>query len=234
MPIASASRRSATTCSRAFDDFGPVRLRRAARSASRSRSAWIRSPGGPTPCAAVSSSWPSSRSRSSRSRSRRGPPNPTRWTKTHGPLDLRPAAGVGRRPAIPDPRVPAHGIGHPATRRRRRPASASTAPQATPCRGRRADFLGFASTDGACSGTVITDHSRDVSLVLDGRALCLSARAEPWTDWLFVPGLALGEIPDSESSAHGCWTPRALLVEQAFVSTARSTARQSPTTSGSP
>ena len=114
------------------------------------------------------------------------------------------------------------------------PATASATPRPTPNppsvgRPRTRDdavsrasgriFLAFGFDDGACSGTVITDRSRDVSLVLTA-AHCVYEleRSRFASDWLFVPGLALGEIPDCHARPTGCWTPRALLVEQAFVS----------------
>jgi len=114
------------------------------------------------------------------------------------------------------------------------PASASATPKPTPTppsvgrprtpgdavsRASGRIFLAFGFDDGTCSGTVITDRSRDVSLVLTaGHCVYELERSRFASAWLFVPGLALGEIPDCVARPTGCWTPRALLIEQAFVS----------------
>jgi V8-like Glu-specific endopeptidase len=74
--------------------------------------------------------------------------------------------------------------------------------------------------DSACSGTVLTDRSADVSLVITAAHCVYDLEAFQFaTDWLFVPGLAQGEIPDCGRRPLGCWTPKALLIERAFTST---------------
>jgi V8-like Glu-specific endopeptidase len=80
-------------------------------------------------------------------------------------------------------------------------------------------FFAVAGDDSACSGTVLTDQRSDVSLVITAAHCVYDLQSDTFaTDWLFVPGLAQGEIPDCQTRSLGCWTPNALLVEQAFVS----------------
>jgi V8-like Glu-specific endopeptidase len=80
-------------------------------------------------------------------------------------------------------------------------------------------FSAVAGDDYACSGTVLTDTSAEISLVITAAHCVYDLQTDLFaTDWLFVPGLAKGEIPDCRTRALGCWTSKAFLVEKGFVS----------------
>jgi V8-like Glu-specific endopeptidase len=114
---------------------------------------------------------------------------------------LRPSPGPGAAPAPISPSVG-------------RPRAASDAVSRASGR----IFFSFGFDDSACSGTVLSDSDQGVSLVVTA-AHCLyqQERSRFATNWLFVPGLAREEIPDCHARPTSCWTPRAMLVEKAYV-----------------
>jgi len=76
----------------------------------------------------------------------------------------------------------------------------------------------MAGTDYICSGAVINDNRSNYSIVLTaGHCSYDETDGAFATNWMFYPAFDVNQTYDCASSAYGCWTASALVVDSGFA-----------------